>query len=86
VPGGYTEWYVEALGEEGFKRIREFVASGGGYIGMRAGAYIAPRRVEVLGHPPGLGIIGIRDERRAGTGIKTITITRPEHPLVEGCG
>jgi len=84
VPGGYTEWYVEALGQEGFERIREFVAGGGGYIGICAGAYLAPRRVEVPGRPPGLGIIDILNERRSGRGLRTITVIRPEHPLVEG--
>ena len=86
VPGGYTAQYVDALGEEGFERIREFVAGGGGYIGICAGAYIAARRVEVPGHPAGLGIIEIRNERRAGKGLKRIRIAKGEHPVVEGCG
>ena len=84
VPGGYTARYVDALGEEGFEQIREFVAGGGGYIGICAGAYIAPRSVEVPGHPPGLGIIEIRSERKAGRGLRTITIARPEHPVMKG--
>jgi glutamine amidotransferase PdxT len=84
VPGGYTAKYVDALGEEGFEQIREFVAGGGGYIGICAGAYIAARNVEVPGHPPGLGIIEIENERRAGRGIRTITVAQPEHPVVNG--
>lgn len=86
IPGGYTVKYVNALGEEGFEGIREFVAGGGGYIGICAGAYIAARTVEVPGHPPGLGIIEIKNERGAGRGIRSITVTKPEHPVVEGCG
>ena len=85
VPGGYTARYVDALGEEGFEHIRQFVAGGGGYIGICAGAYIAARRVEVPGRPEGLGIINIHNERKAGIGIRKIVITRPEHPVVEGC-
>jgi glutamine amidotransferase-like uncharacterized protein len=84
VAGGYTAKYVDALGEEGFEQIREFVAGGGGYIGICAGAYIAARNVEVPGRPPGLGIIEIENERKAGQGIRTITIAKPEHPVVKG--
>lgn len=84
VPGGYTARYVDALGEEGFGQIRKFVSGGGGYIGICAGAYIAARNVEVPGRPSGLGIIEIRNEREAGRGLRTITIARPEHPVVKG--
>ena len=84
IPGGYTAQYVVALGEEGFQQIREFVARGGGYIGICAGAYIAARDVEVLSRPPGLGIIEIENDRKAGQGLRTITIAKPEHPVVKG--
>lgn len=84
VPGGYTAQCVDALGEEGFEQIRGFVAGGGGYIGICAGAYLAARRVEVPGRPPGLGIIAIENERKAGRGLRTITIVKPEHPVVKG--
>jgi glutamine amidotransferase-like uncharacterized protein len=84
IPGGYTARYVDALGQEDFEQIREFVAEGGGYIGICAGAYIAARNVEVTSRPPGLGIIGIRNERRAGRGLRTIIITKPAHPVVRG--
>jgi glutamine amidotransferase-like uncharacterized protein len=80
----YMAKYVDALGEEGFEQIREFVAGGGGYIGICAGAYMAARNVEVPGHPPGLEIIEIINERKAGQGIRTITIAQPEHPVVKG--
>jgi glutamine amidotransferase-like uncharacterized protein len=84
VPGGYTALYVDALGEEGFEQIRKFVAGGGGYIGICAGAYIAARNVEVPSRPLGLGIIEIRNERKAGRGLRTITIAKPAHPVVRG--
>jgi len=86
VPGGYTARCVTALGAEGFECIREFVAGGGGYIGICAGAYIASSRVEVLGHPRGLGIIEIENVRGAGLEVRTIFVTQPDHPIVEGCG
>ena len=81
IPGGYTAQYVDALGE-GFGQIREFVAGGGGYIGICAGAYLAARNVEVPSRPPGLGIIGIQNERKAGRGLRTIIIAEPAHPVV----
>jgi glutamine amidotransferase-like uncharacterized protein len=84
VPGGYTAQCVDAVGEEGFEQIREFVAGGGGYVGICAGAYIAAQNVEVPGRPPGLGIIEIENERKAGQGLRTITIVKPEHPVVKG--
>jgi glutamine amidotransferase-like uncharacterized protein len=84
VAGGYTAQYVDALGEEGFEQIREFVAGGGAYIGICAGAYIAAQNVEVPGRPPGLGIIEIENQRRAGQGLRTIAIVQPEHPVVKG--
>jgi len=84
VPGGYTARYVDALDEEDFEQIRKFVSGGGGYIGICAGAYIAAANVEVPGRPPGLGIIEIGNERKAGQGIRTITVAKPTHPVVKG--
>jgi N-formylglutamate amidohydrolase/glutamine amidotransferase-like uncharacterized protein len=40
-PGGSGGRQGRHLGEEGREKIREFVASGGGYIGICAGAYLA---------------------------------------------
>ena len=85
VPGGYTATYVSALGKDGFEKVREFIAGGGGYIGICAGAYIAARRVEVPGHPEGLGIINITNVRRSGVGLVNITIVKPDHSLAMRC-
>jgi len=85
VPGGYTSTYVSCLGEEGFKRIREFIANGGGYIGICAGAYIAAKTVEVPGHPEGLNIINITNVRRSGRGLINITIINLNHPIAKNC-
>ncbi len=84
IPGGYTKECALSLGEDGFERIREFVGNGGGYIGICAGAYLAPETVEVPGHPPGLGIIDIRNRRESGMGIRTIEVVKPDHPLAKG--
>ncbi len=40
-PGGGASVQAKALGEEGRKRVREFVKRGGGYVGLCAGAYLA---------------------------------------------
>jgi len=84
IPGGYTARCVDSLGEEGFERIREFVADGGGYIGICAGAYLAPNTVEMPGHLPGLGIINIRNRREAGMGVRAIESVKSGHPVGEG--
>ena len=39
IPGGFAPHWTDALGEVGERTIREFVASGGGYVGLCAGAY-----------------------------------------------
>ncbi len=85
MPGGYTGRIVGALGEDGLARLRQFVLAGGGYVGICAGAYIAAEKVEVPGHPPGLGIIAIENHRKSGKGIRTIAAAQPEHPVLVGC-
>lgn len=40
VPGGFAPNFVQRLGTIGLERIKEFVASGGGYVGLCAGAYL----------------------------------------------
>ncbi len=81
IPGGYTKRAVSSLGGEGFEMIRKFVADGGGYIGICAGAYLAAQRVEVPGRPQGLGIIDIQNIRKEGMGIRKIYLK--EHPITE---
>lgn len=41
MPGGYALYYKLALGTEGVQKIKDFVSSGGGYIGICAGAWFA---------------------------------------------
>ena len=40
-PGGYAYYYKLAINDSGLAHIRELVASGGGYLGICAGAYFA---------------------------------------------
>jgi len=83
--GGRTSEMVDALGSDGLERIRKFVFTGGGYIGICAGAYMAAERVEVPGRPAGLAIITVMNRRKGGRGIKNIAITQQEHPVGAGC-
>jgi len=85
MPGGYTNKMVEALGSDGLERIRKFVFAGGGYIGICAGAYMATESVEVPERPAGLAIVAVTNHRKAGRGIKNITIADSNHPVSEGC-
>lgn len=43
VPGGWSPAAAEALGAEGLAAIRELVRTGGGYVGICAGAYLESR-------------------------------------------
>lgn len=71
-----------SLGEKGLDVIRDFVAEGGGYIGICAGAYLAAQIVIVPGEPEGLGIIDIKNVRRRGFGMRKIYLK--EHPISKG--
>jgi len=82
-PGGVTVILVSSLSERGLKKIRNFVHSGGGYLGICAGAYIAPSLVEVPGRPEGLGIINLQNKRERGSGLKLIRISC-QHPVTKG--
>lgn len=82
IPGGYTKRAVNGLGQRGFDVIRKFVADGGGYIGICAGAYLAAQTVKVPGKPCGLGIINVENTRRRGWGMRKIYLEK--HPITEG--
>ena len=41
IPGGHAESQAKELGESGLRAIREFVETGGGYVGVCAGAKLA---------------------------------------------
>jgi hypothetical protein len=54
-------------------------------VGICAGAYLAAETVDVPGRPAGLGIIDIKNRRRAGEGLRTLQLADTDHPLVAGC-
>lgn len=41
MPGGNASMILQSMGEEGKARVKDFVATGGGYIGVCAGAVAA---------------------------------------------
>ncbi len=45
-PGGSGSAESKGLGEEGLQQVRDFVRSGGGYVGVCAGAYLGTSRYE----------------------------------------
>ncbi|MDR1963194.1 MAG: glycosyltransferase family 39 protein [Planctomycetaceae bacterium] len=55
VPGGLSNEMADALGNEGREAIRHFVHSGGGYVGICAGAYLASSTFEKF-----LGLVNIK--------------------------
>ena len=46
IPGGRDLPYKEKLNGEGNKRIKQFVANGGSYLGICAGAYYGSKQIE----------------------------------------
>ena len=83
-PGGDTRLLVSTLREDGLGSIRDFVAQGGSYLGICAGAYLVAPEVTIQGNPQGLGIINIKNKRISGVGIRTIEIVDNSHPITSG--
>lgn len=59
MPGGESWEYLKELGDEGAERIRHFVSTGGGYMGICAGAFYgtALREGGVKTGPYGIGLL-----------------------------
>lgn len=74
MPGGYTEQCLRHLSIEDRKSLREFVARGGGYVGICLGAYMAPK----------IGIVKTKMKRGRGLRQEIIRITNPDHPIFRG--
>lgn len=78
VPGGFAHNYAARLGARGFHIIRHFVARGGGYVGVCAGAY--------LGSSDGLALLPITcgDVHRwaRGSGPCQLRFTQSGHRLL----
>jgi glutamine amidotransferase-like uncharacterized protein len=86
IPSGKTELILKVLKGKGFEKIRKFVKEGGKYIGICAGAYLAPKVVKLRSSrkESGLNIIEIENKREAGIGLREIEISNENHPLVKG--
>ncbi len=73
-PGGSGSKQAKTLGDEGCKREKKFVAAGGGYIGICAGAYLASAN-----YPWSLGLLDAKVVDSAhwarGTGEVRLAIT-----------
>jgi len=59
-PGGTATNQARALGAGGLGKVRQFVKSGGGYIGICAGAWLALDRKNRLGLVKAKAIFGLR--------------------------
>ncbi|KAH3884120.1 uncharacterized protein LOC127836209 isoform X2 [Dreissena polymorpha] len=60
IGGGYDLGLIEALGSRGMANIRDFVHSGGAYLGICSGAYFACDRIEFDKDGP-LQVVGDRE-------------------------
>lgn len=60
VPGGTARLYQKLLGEKGIASIRDFVANGGGYLGLCAGAYLASANDITGTKNIGIGLLPVR--------------------------
>ena len=85
IPGGDTKEIWRSLYKNGFDKIREFIRKGGKYIGICAGAYLAPKTVKLrFGETKeGLGIINVENKRRYGISLKEIEFNE-SHPISKG--
>ena len=80
VPGGWASDKIVALGDEGREKIREFVASGGSYLGFCGGAGLA------LSHENGLGLstsgrLSTSQRLPSFSGAINLEASIPEHPM-----
>jgi glutamine amidotransferase-like uncharacterized protein/N-formylglutamate amidohydrolase len=73
-PGGSGGGQGRALGEEGREAVRQFIADGGGYIGICAGAYLATCHYDWSLHILDAHVID-REHWARGTGTVDITLT-----------
>lgn len=80
--GGSGSKQAEALGEAGRAQVRSFVANGGGYIGICAGAYLA-----TSGYPWSLSVINARTvspKWQRGKGTVKLELTAPGQEVLGG--
>ena len=46
IGGGFDTGYIRALNTDGLEKIRDYVTTGGRYLGICAGAYLACQEIE----------------------------------------
>jgi len=95
-PGGNSQAQATAIGEDGLAAIKEFVASGGGYIGTCAGAVLAITYLRFYGDVPtkqpwdrGAGNVevefttsGLQDLRLNAKAHSCLTVLYGQGPIV----
>ena len=83
VPGGWAGDKMEALGTEGAMRIRSFVESGGGYLGICGGAGLALTHESGLDLAP-IGRLPTRARVPSFSGLIGVEQAQPAHAMWEG--
>jgi glutamine amidotransferase-like uncharacterized protein len=79
-PGGTGGGQSKGIGEAGLKNVREYVRSGGGYVGICAGAYLACSNFSW-----GLGILNagtVSNKWRRGQAILELEMTSEAAPVL----
>jgi hypothetical protein len=73
-PGGSGSGQAKALGDDGRRRVREFVERGGGFVGICAGAYLASAE-----YPWALKLLDARviDDEHWARGVGKVTLRLP---------
>ena len=81
-PGGRAHKQAEALGAEGHRAVIDFIRSGGGYVGICAGAFLASAQYEWS-----LGFVNTRtlhgDREMPGIGIRSMAARGPGSVQIE---
>jgi glutamine amidotransferase-like uncharacterized protein len=79
IPGGDMYQYAQDISSTGKEKIREFVANGGGYIGICGGAYFASEKVIWRGQELSMTPLGLF----SGTtdGPKDVIVPYPEYDM-----
>ncbi|WFO75138.1 hypothetical protein J4526_08700 [Desulfurococcaceae archaeon MEX13E-LK6-19] len=86
LPPGSGTYIAKLLGEEGARELAEYVAEGGGLIGICAGAYAV-----IEGYNNWTALLQLVDAKLKnwptwwlGTGIVHVEVTNPDNPVVYG--
>lgn len=79
-PGGSGSGQAKGIGEEGREKVREFVKTGGGYVGICAGAYLACANFDW-----GLSLLNastVSNKWRRGSGYVDFEVTYDGRPIL----